>query len=159
MKEWPADDKPVSSFQDIVEPLQEAARFARNSPHLNVPYDGYDVGEILRPDILNALWRLTHVYQLFRSGSQDPDPVNEIIELSVQVGIEQGRRLTRSGGFDVNDANDAVTGYLEAMDVPVDPEQLRTILEDVRRRKLATEASLAASRNPAVTNADLGEKS
>lgn len=149
MQDWPKDDKPAL-FQDITEPLQRSVQWALEHPGEDVPYNGLDVGEVLRPDLMSAERRLMNVYQIFRAGLTGPvTPLNEIIELAVQIGIEQGRRMTMSGGFSGDDdATNALTEYLEAMDVPVDPAQLKTILEDVRRRKVAMAVTPAGETKP-----------
>lgn len=92
--EWPRDTNKCVNFEQLVDPLIESAR------HLlkvewdgkDVPYEGYPLGQAgsFDPDE-----RLKAEQIRYDDEEQGRDPLNVMISLAVQVGIEQGRRIDR----------------------------------------------------------------
>lgn len=94
MKPWPEDDKPAE-FSDIANPLVNAIRFAywleRQNEDIDIPYDGLNIGKDCAATCLPA----NEVLSAKRL--EGYDPLEQIIMLAVQLGIEQGRRITMKG--------------------------------------------------------------
>lgn len=94
MKPWPENDKPAD-FSDIADPLVNAVRFAfwleRQNEDVDIPYNGFNIGKDCAATCHPADIVLT------KKMLEDRDPLKQIIMLAVQLGMEQGRRLTMNG--------------------------------------------------------------
>lgn len=94
MKKWPDNDKPAS-FEDLTEPFIKAINFAydltRKNEDKNIPYNGYDNGELACcPGIEILFDKESLEYNL---DDQGRDALTVILTAAIQVGIEQGRRI------------------------------------------------------------------
>ena len=103
MTEWPGGergDKPAD-FSDIADPLCEAFRFAyvlsRQNADQDIPYDGLDIGWRERACCFSAAEQLTVEKIGFSEDDQGRDALKVLVGLAIQLGIEQGRRITMSG--------------------------------------------------------------
>jgi hypothetical protein len=100
MKQWPKSDKPAS-FDDVVGPLVRAVRFAydlkRKNSDKDIPYTGYDIGRDCAANCLGATTKLSAKSLRYNDEDQGRDVLETIIELAIQIGIEQGRRITMTG--------------------------------------------------------------
>lgn len=96
MKPWPAADKPAS-IEDITRPLTAAIRhcytLTRKNVTGSVPYNGYEIGSASLRFCCGAKERLTASKLNYAMEDQGRDALSEIMQLAVQVGIEQGRRI------------------------------------------------------------------
>lgn len=95
MKEWPEGNE-IATFGKIAEPLKAAILFGykvtRKAKGKDVPYDGYGVG------VLNANCSSPEdalkAEGLEYSEERGRDLLDEIIGIAIQLGMEQGRRMT-----------------------------------------------------------------
>jgi len=95
-KPWPSDGSPVG-FTSIVEPLRDVVRQLyklERRPLKNVDYKGFDLGQQEKVVCLRPHDALTAENLRYSEEDQGRDPITEVLCLAVQLGIEQGRRLT-----------------------------------------------------------------
>ena len=94
--QWPKDG--VADFEDLASPLVSAMRFAyelkRVNAHQDIPYKGYDRSSLLHCCVPIAD-KLSAEGMMFDYEDQGREAVEVIIELAIQLGIEQGRRMER----------------------------------------------------------------
>lgn len=97
MKPWPKDGEPAS-FEDLTRPLVRAVRFAydlkRKNRDKDIPWSGPEIGAREQTVALPAARQLSADNLRYSEEEQGRDALEEIIGLAVQIGIEQGRRLT-----------------------------------------------------------------
>jgi len=95
MEEWPEGNE-MAMFNKIATPLKEAIlfgyRLTRKAKKKDVPYNGYPVGVLnlgcRQPDEVLKAENLKY------SEEQDRDLLDEVIGIAIQLGMEQGRRMT-----------------------------------------------------------------
>ena len=96
---WPADDKP-HDFEDLCDPVIRAIRFAykleRKNKGKNVPWNGPSFGIDCAASCLPPHEALRASRLKYAEEDQGRDPLVQIISLALQLGIEQGRRITMS---------------------------------------------------------------
>lgn len=92
---WP-DGNECVDIEELIEPLckalREGYRLTRINPHMDIPYEGYNIGldvQIGAGDVKNTLSRESLVYHKERGR----DLLHVVIMLAVQLGIEQGARI------------------------------------------------------------------
>jgi len=94
---WPKDDKPAP-FSKIVGPLRSAIEFAydlkRKNCNKSIPWGGLDVGNREKVTCLSPRKKLKKASLDFQLEDQGRDALDAILEIAVQLGIEQGRRMT-----------------------------------------------------------------
>jgi len=99
MKKWPENNKPAASFESIVAPLKAAIKFAykmsRQNINKNIPYKGFDIGQSQLAGCFHANESLSAKQLQFVLEDQGRDALDEILGLAVQLGIEQGRRISK----------------------------------------------------------------
>jgi hypothetical protein len=97
MRKWPEGNK-TADFSDIAGPLVAALKFCytlhRRNRNKNVPYKGFNIGDRQRACCLDADEALTAKNLRYNDEDQGRDAVTTIISLAIQLGIEQGRRIT-----------------------------------------------------------------
>lgn len=97
-KQWPEDGSPVD-FESLVKPFKKSFRFAynmrRKNLHKDVPYDGFNLGRSDLACCLPAKEKLNQRNLKYSNEEQGRDALEELIGLVLQVGIEQGRRITK----------------------------------------------------------------
>jgi hypothetical protein len=89
MKKWPKDNE-LATFEDLVDPILESIRdvYTLERNHMKkVPYRGYDIGSNIKHVCLSPNEVLTSDYL------SDHDPLQTLISIAVQLGIEQGTRM------------------------------------------------------------------
>lgn len=101
MKKWPKNPNETVRFDELVTPLRKAVKYAYKLTRINVkkdiPWTGYEHGDYIgttNPDpeeMLNRRWQ-SHEREQGRS------PIDTILAIAVQLGIEQGMRLERQRG-------------------------------------------------------------
>lgn len=100
MQEWPDDGVPVS-LEDLATPIVKAIRFAyrlkRQNADLDVPYQGYDIGERERGNCFDPVTQLTAQKLRVAKYDQGREAIEEIVALAIRLGIEQGRRVAMMG--------------------------------------------------------------
>jgi hypothetical protein len=135
IRPWPEDDKPAD-FEEITEPFIRAMEFAfdlrRHNLSLDIPYDGFDIGEDTAANSMRAT-------ELLKYPMED-DPLHAIIRLALQVGIEQGRRIavtgppwSRTAYMPATDVVEALTAYLDTVDMTTAPETLMGLLKSAAK--------------------------
>lgn len=91
---WPANDKPAD-FEDMAKPIERVFRQAVGLKKMSRPltYNGLDIGKSSANaiDFNNAI----DPTNLQLSAEQGRDTLSVLIEKTIQVGIEQGRRIER----------------------------------------------------------------
>ncbi len=97
MKEWPEDNKTVM-FDELTEPIIKAIRFAydvtRKNENKDIPWEGLDIGKSARACCFSPPEALAASNLRYSLDDQGRDALEEIVGLAVQLGIEQGRRVT-----------------------------------------------------------------
>lgn len=94
---WPANDKPAD-FEDMAKPIERVFRqaFEPKKKKVKLTYSGLGIGHSNACAIdFNAAIDETNL-QL--SAEQGRDTLSVLIEKTIQVGIEQGRRLEKKDG-------------------------------------------------------------
>lgn len=103
MKQWPKDGKPLTNFEQLTEPVIKAIRFAfklnRKNEDLDIPWSGYDIGRKEQATSLTPDKKLSVENLKYQEENQGRGALETIIELAVQLGIEQGRRLQKEASF------------------------------------------------------------
>jgi len=95
MLEWPSDNKPIESIEEVLKPIRRSLKRAYNltrSKRKSIPYDGYTHGQqilAICPDPETALTK----EDLKRSYANGKDVLDVILLIAFQLGIEQGKRL------------------------------------------------------------------
>ncbi len=96
-KKWPKDPKQTVRFADLAEPVHKAISFAytlkRKNHGKDVPWSGFDIGESMKACCLSPHEALTKDNLAYDKNNQDRDPMNILIGIAIQIGIEQGRRI------------------------------------------------------------------
>lgn len=96
MKKWEKGYKPAS-FEDIQEHIIKAIEFAykleRQNEGKDIPYEGYDVGMDTKVSNPEAVYALSAKMIEFNEEDQGRSPLETIITICLQLGIEQGRRI------------------------------------------------------------------
>lgn len=96
MNKWNEDGE-IAHFDEIYEPLVEALEFAydlnRKNEDRSIPWNGLDIGERDKgcspsPDV-----RFKKEYLDCAMEKHDESAYHAILQIAVQLGIEQGRRL------------------------------------------------------------------
>jgi hypothetical protein len=99
-KTWPDNDEPID-FEALSRPLVRAVHFAysmrRKNKDKDIPWNGPDIGVRERAVSFDAKKKLTAANLAYSNDEQGRDALEEIIGLAIQLGIEQGRRLTVQG--------------------------------------------------------------
>ena len=97
---WPDDGSPLD-YQSLADPIRKAVRFAYEMSRKNVghsvPWNGPAIGRPEAATSLEAKHRLSAEALKYSEEDQGRDALDEIIGIAVQIGIEQGRRIYRSG--------------------------------------------------------------
>lgn len=97
MKEWPGDNKTVP-FDEIVGPLKKALKFAYSFERINkgkdIPWTGLNIGKRERGTCLPPDESLLAEQLVYNKDDQGRDPLDVLLGIAVQLGIEQGRRIT-----------------------------------------------------------------
>jgi hypothetical protein len=96
MKEWPEGNE-VAVFSEIADPLKEAIlfgyRLTRRAKKKDVPYDGYRAG-VLNLDCMSPEAALKAESLKYIEENHGRDLLDEVIGIAIQLGMEQGRRMT-----------------------------------------------------------------
>jgi len=99
-KSWPEDDKPID-FEQLSAPLVRAVRFAyklqRQNTDKDIPWSGPEIGKDCAATCLPPKTALSAKNLAYSNDEQGRDALTEIIGLAIQMGIEQGRRITMDG--------------------------------------------------------------
>jgi len=98
-KPWPKDNKTVS-FDEIVKPLRDAVDqlyvLKRVNKGMDVHWDGLDIGEAEKVCSFSPDEKLSDAQLTYDDEEQGRDPMEVLLGLAVQLGIEQGRRTVYS---------------------------------------------------------------
>jgi hypothetical protein len=97
MMEWPRDPNQCVSFTDITGPLVDSARrlLKVEWDGKDVPYEGFPLGLEMQAGSFNPDEKLKAEQIRYDDEDQGRDPLEVMIGIAVQVGIEQGRRIDR----------------------------------------------------------------
>lgn len=97
-KPWPKDGK-HASFHEITGPIVKAIQFIyklkRRNQEKDVPWKGLDIGESLKATCFVPDENLTADSLAYQLENQGRSPLEVIIGLAVQLGMEQGKRVER----------------------------------------------------------------
>ena len=97
MKQWPAKNKSVN-FYELCEPICKAIRFAyqltRQNEGVSLPWDGLTIGERELVTCFSPDERLSKEQLEYDEEDQGRDALDVLVGLAIQLGIEQGRRMT-----------------------------------------------------------------
>lgn len=95
MKKWPENNKTVP-FEDLVKSVKSCVNFHYKLKRIHtfepMDYKGYDIGSSIRATSLSPNESLT-LDNLERDREQGRDPMDTIIAIAIQLGIEQGIRV------------------------------------------------------------------
>lgn len=98
-KPWPKDQSKYVSFEKLADPIRKAIEFAyeikRKHVHRGIPWSGYDIGRDAKATCFSPHEALGKKCLDFNLEDQDRDVLDTIIQVAVQLGIEQGRRVER----------------------------------------------------------------
>ncbi len=96
IKQWPKDNTEVLSFTDLIDPVRKALEIAyafKRKKIKSIPYDGYNTPTLLAgfgpPDE-----RLTEE-GLAYDEERDRDALDTLLNISFNLGMEQGIRMQR----------------------------------------------------------------
>lgn len=97
---WPQAKNEPLDFDALAGPLMRAVQFCYNLERRNhnksVPWKGPNIGSNELACCLPAKEKLSAKNLAYSEEDQGRDPLQEIIGLAIQLGIEQGRRIMRS---------------------------------------------------------------
>ncbi len=100
MKKWRKDGEP-ESFTSIADHIKKAIKFAYKMERTNVKKDikweGLDIGQKEKATCYSPDEQLTAENLKYSFEEQDKDALDEILALALRLGIEQGRRIEKSG--------------------------------------------------------------
>lgn len=100
MKSWPTKKDEHVNFSDLTEGILHAVRFAykltRKNAGKDIPYQGYDIGDDVKAGCPSPDIQLSAEHLRYSEEDQGREPIETIIGVAVQIGIEQGRRLERA---------------------------------------------------------------
>jgi len=100
MKKWPKSKSEPAPFDELISPIKFSVRFAyelnRKNIGKNIPYEGYDAGEIVGLSDPPANEKLSAEGLQWVEEDQGMDALDVLVDLAVQVGIEQGKRIERA---------------------------------------------------------------
>lgn len=123
---WPKSPSECAAFEQLTEPILKALRFAytlkRKNENVRIPWTGLGIGPDCAATCLcpeDALSKDSLAWALDEHGR---DALEVIVQLAVQLGIEQGRRL-------------ALHKQKERLCLPlIQLDSLRSYFEDVKSR-------------------------
>ena len=99
MKKWNKNKIKTARFSDLADPVIKAIKFAykleRRNEDKDIKWTGYDIGERDKITCFSPDEKLTAESLAFALEDQDRDALSEIITVAVQLGIEQGRRISK----------------------------------------------------------------
>ena len=99
-KKWPAGKATTANFTDLAGPIRTALLFAydlkRKNLSRSVPWTGFDVGEDTKVGSFSPHEALAKDALAFNLEDQGHDALDVLIQIAIQLGIEQGRRVERS---------------------------------------------------------------
>lgn len=97
VKDVGLEDEPYT-FDEMIDPIIKALRFAykfrRQNNGKSIPWDGPRLGKNMRANSLEFEHRLSAENLTYSKDDQGRDALDEILGVALQVGIEQGRRIT-----------------------------------------------------------------
>jgi hypothetical protein len=100
MNKWPKDPKKTVSFHALIVPLKKALLFGyelkRINVNRNIPYDGYDIGEDSKVASFSPNHKMRADYLRKQLEEHGKDLADYILEITFQLGVEQGKRIFRS---------------------------------------------------------------
>lgn len=92
-----SDDEPYT-FDEMADPILKAIRFAyklrRRNLGKSIPWNGPRLGRNMRANSPEFEHRLSAENLAYSQEDQGRNALDEIIGVALQVGIEQGRRIT-----------------------------------------------------------------
>lgn len=98
MKQWPEDPTETVNFEELIGPVREALEELYEltlQAGYNFNYEGYDIGQREKATCLSPDELLTETYLSYVFDDQGRDPLDAILMLAFQLGVEQGRRMTQ----------------------------------------------------------------
>lgn len=100
MEDWPKDGKTVN-FREMTEPVVDAIRFAyrleRQNDGQDIPWHGLALGKGETVCGPQPDEKLNAENLRYDDEDQGRDALTVLVGLAVQLGIEQGRRMTKAG--------------------------------------------------------------
>ncbi len=99
--DWPEDDNKAASFTDLAQPVVDALkatyRLEPRDPEFtqDIPWTGLPMPKSMLACCYPFEVSLTAAALKRNAEEQDRPPVNVIIGIAIQLGIEQGRRAER----------------------------------------------------------------
>jgi hypothetical protein len=94
---WPENDEPLE-FDAITDPIIKAIRYAykmeRRNGGKDIPWTGPNIGKDSAHVCLGPFEALNAARLAYNEEDQGRDALKVIIGLAMQIGIEQGRRIT-----------------------------------------------------------------
>lgn len=97
MKQWPDKNK-AANFNELSEPICKAIRFAyqltRQNEGVSIPWKGLTIGERELATCFQPDERLSKEQLEYDDENQGRDALDVLVGLAIQLGIEQGRRMT-----------------------------------------------------------------
>lgn len=126
-KEWPKDGSPLM-FEDLCDHIRRALEFTYDLQRKNigrdVPWDGPDLGKKDQVCCSNPSGRLKHDYLKWLEEDRGRDALGAIIEIAVQLGMEQGRRLWWQQFCDLS-----ILDFLSMVDLGAKIDELKARME------------------------------
>jgi len=96
MKQWP-EKGATASFGNLVDPFVDVLNFGykleRRRQNINIPYDGYDIGDDLKACNFSPDEKLLAENLQYDEEDQGRDLLTNTLSLVMQIGIEQGQRI------------------------------------------------------------------
>ncbi len=97
IRKWPKDNKPAT-FCDLADAVTKGIRFAyslkRRNQDRSVPWTGPDTGQSTKVACPTPKEWLSKKILAFNLEDQGRDALDVLVAIAVQLGIEQGRRMT-----------------------------------------------------------------
>lgn len=102
MKKWPKNPTETVYFDDLTSPVKKALMFVlknggkKIADDVVIPYKGYNIGKKDLVCSFDPVTKLSPERRAYDRDEQGRDIFDLLIGVAVQLGIEQGRRLTRN---------------------------------------------------------------
>ncbi len=97
IRKWPKGNKPTQ-FSDLTDAVTKGIRFAyslkRRNRDRSVPWTGPDSGQSIKATCPTPEEWLSKKSLAFNLEDQGRDALDVLVAIAVQLGIEQGRRMT-----------------------------------------------------------------
>jgi len=98
MKRWPSDETKTVDYEQIMDPLLDLYKRCKKNPDLDHEYDGYELGPQTAATCLDGEHLGEAKTREWVINNNGRTLLELFMNLSFQLGMEQGRRLYKKNG-------------------------------------------------------------